>query len=45
MVVKKHPETSHAKSIEYRILSESELTALFTSISNDWALGWGRQFI
>jgi hypothetical protein len=44
MVVKKYPETSHAKSIEYRILSESELTALYTSISNAWESGKGRQF-
>lgn len=44
MVVKKYPDTSHAKSIEFRILSEKELTALFTSVQTAWEAGRGRLF-
>lgn len=44
MVIKKYPETSHAKSIEYRILSEKELTALYASVRSAWETGRGRQF-
>lgn len=44
MVVKKYPETSHAKSIEYRILTEPELTGLYNSIHGAWESGKGRQF-
>jgi hypothetical protein len=44
MVVKKYPDTSHAKSIEYRVLSERDLTALYASVRNAWESGRGRQF-
>lgn len=44
MVVKKYPDTTHAKSIEYRILSESELTSLYSSVKNAWETGRGRVF-
>jgi hypothetical protein len=44
MVVKKYPVTSHAKTIEYRILSEAELTALYKSVQNSWETGRGRKF-
>ncbi len=44
MVVKKYPVTSHAKTIEYRILSESELTSLYNSVRNSWETGRGRKF-
>jgi len=44
MVVKKYPETSHAKSIEYRILTESELTGLYNSVHGAWESGKGRQY-
>jgi hypothetical protein len=44
MVVKKYPDTSHAKSIEYRILSEAELTALYASVRSSWETGRGRKF-
>lgn len=44
MVIKKYPETSHAKSIEYRILTEKELTALYASVRSAWETGRGRQF-
>jgi len=44
MVVKKYPETSHAKTIEYRILSEAELAALYASVRASWETGRGRKF-
>jgi len=44
MVMKKYPETTHAKSIEYRVLSEAELTALYTSVRSAWETGRGRQY-
>jgi len=44
MVVKKYPETSHAKSIEYRILSEEVLTSLYESVKTSWEDGRGRKF-
>ena len=44
MVVKKYPVTSHAKTIEYRILSEKELTSLYDSVRTSWENGRGRKF-
>lgn len=44
MVVKKYPETTHAKSIEYRMMSEAALSSLFASAKNAWETGRGRQF-
>ncbi len=44
MVMKKYPDTTHAKSLEYRVLSEAELTALYGSLRNAWETGRGRQF-
>jgi hypothetical protein len=44
MVVKKYPDTSHAKSIEYRILSEKDLGAIYASVRNAWESGRGRVF-
>lgn len=44
MVVKKYPDTTHAKSIEFRLLSEEDLTALYTSVKNSWESGRGRHF-
>lgn len=44
MVVKKYPETSHAKTIEYRILSEADLTSLYESVRTSWENGRGRKF-
>ena len=44
MVVKKYPDTTHAKSIEYRVLSEAELNSLYSSIRAAWENGKGRQF-
>jgi hypothetical protein len=44
MVGKKYGVTSHAKSIEYRLLAEKDLDALYTSVRNAWESGRGRQF-
>ncbi len=44
MVVKKYPDTTHAKSIEYRLLAEEDLTALLGSVTSAWETGRGRQF-
>lgn len=44
MVVKKYPETSHARTIEYRILSEKDLTSLYDSVKTSWENGRGRKF-
>ncbi|MEO8613951.1 MAG: hypothetical protein ABI600_02330 [Luteolibacter sp.] len=44
MVVKKYPETTHAKSIEYRLLTEGELGSLYDSVRNSWESGKGRKF-
>lgn len=44
MVVKKFPETTHAKTIEYRLLSAEELGALHNSVRSAWESGRGRKF-
>lgn len=44
MVVKKFPETTHARTIEYRLLSAGELTSLHNSIRTAWENGRGRKF-
>jgi hypothetical protein len=44
MVVKKFPETTHAKTIEYRLLSAEELSGLHDSVRTAWESGRGRKF-
>lgn len=44
MVVKKYPDTSHARTVEYRIIDDAQLTSLYTSIRGAWESGRGRQF-
>jgi hypothetical protein len=44
MVIKKYPETTHAKTLEYRLLKEKDLTTLYTSVQNAWESGHGRHF-
>lgn len=44
MVVKKYPDTTHAKSLEYRVQSEQELKSLYSSVQNAWESGKGRKF-
>ena len=44
MVVKKFPETTHAHTIEYRVMSAQELGALYNSVRTAWETGHGRKF-
>jgi hypothetical protein len=44
MVVKNYPDTTHARTIEYRILSAQQLTALYHSLRTAWETGKGRRF-
>lgn len=44
MVVKKYPLTTHSKTVEYRLLSESQLNVLFQSVKTAWQTGKGRIF-
>lgn len=42
MVVKKYPDTTHARTIEYRIETTEQLTALYNSLRTAWESGRGR---
>ena len=44
MVVKQYPLTTHAKTIEYRLYSEEQLSVLFRSVKTAWQTGRGRVF-
>ena len=44
MVIKKFPETTHAHTIEYRVLSAEALGALYTSVRTAWETAKGRKF-
>jgi hypothetical protein len=44
MVIKKFPETTHARTVEYRLLSAAELGDLHQSIRSAWESGRGRKF-
>ena len=44
MVMKKYPLTTHTKTIEYRLLSEQQLGALYQSAKTAWVSGKGRVF-
>jgi hypothetical protein len=44
MVIKKFPETTHARTVEYRLLSAEELGALHNSVRTSWETGRGRKF-
>jgi len=44
MVVKEYPVTTHARTIEYRMLSKSQLDVLFQSVKTAWQDGKGRVF-
>ncbi len=45
MVFKKYPDTTHAKSVEYRITSLAHLKALYSSLKSAWKCGPGCEFI
>jgi hypothetical protein len=44
MVVKKFPETTHAHTIEYRVMSAEELSGLYNSVRTAWESNHGRKF-
>lgn len=44
MVVKKYPETTHARTIEFRVETADQLTRLFNSARNAWEANRGRSF-
>jgi hypothetical protein len=44
MVQKKYPLTTHSKSIEYRVMSEAQLGALYQSVKTAWQDSDGRVF-
>lgn len=43
-VTKKYPEGLYARTVEYRVGSEAELAALFSSVRSAWVSGRGRVF-
>jgi hypothetical protein len=43
-VIKTYPDTTHARSIEYRVQSAEALTALYNSVRTAWERGKGRRF-
>ena len=45
MVVKKYPETTHARTVEYRVLSKIQLTTLFNSVRKAWESGRGSKLV
>ena len=44
MAQKSYPTTTHARTIEFRIMSEVELNALYSSLYRSWDTGKGRTF-
>lgn len=42
MVVKKYPETTHARTIEYRLETSAQLDSLYQSLRTAWETGRGR---
>lgn len=44
MVIKKFPDTTHARTIEFRVMSEQELSGLYGSVKTAWESGKGRRF-
>ncbi len=43
-VAKQYPNTTHAKTVEFRISNEGNLNKLFSSATNAWIKGIGRKF-
>lgn len=44
MVVKKYPDTTHAKTVEFRVQTAQQLTELYQSVRTAWESGRGRKF-
>ncbi len=43
-VVKSHPATTHARTVEYRLVTKEQLLALFNSVSTAFRTGKGADF-
>ena len=43
-VVKSYPTTTHARTVEYRLVTKDQLQALFTSVETSWRTGKGADF-
>ena len=44
LVAKQYPTTTHAKTVEFRISKEEDLTRLLNSVQNSWMKNNGRKF-
>jgi len=44
LVAKQYPTTTHAKTVEFRISKEEDLTRLLNSVQNSWMNNKGRKF-
>jgi hypothetical protein len=44
MVVKQYPTTTHAKTIEFRVMSSAQLGSLYESVRTAWENNRGRRF-
>jgi len=44
MVVKKYPDTTHSKTVEFRVQTAQQLTELYQSVRTAWESGRGRKF-
>ena len=44
MTQKSYPTTTHARTIEFRLLTEAKLNALYSSLFSAWDTGKGRNF-
>jgi hypothetical protein len=44
MAQKTYPTTTHARTIEFRVMNEVELNALYSSVYRSWISGKGRTF-
>ncbi len=44
MVIKQYPTTTHAHTVEYRLLDERDLRQLLGSVRSAWTSGKGRKF-
>lgn len=44
MVQKTYPTTTHARTVEYRLVDDRDLLALYSSVTSAWQNGRGRKF-
>jgi hypothetical protein len=44
MVEKNYPTTSHARTVEFRVVAPEDLDVLYASVKNTWITGKGRVF-